>query len=164
MAGANIAVDSTVGQGTRFLLRFPLSQSSPPAPVKTLPLHPLKEHVGVRILLVEDNDSVRSYLQRLLRRAGFQIELASSGDQAWARLENATRPPDLILSDVVMPGMTGPQLIRRVLERWPDQPYLLMSGYTGGTVSEEAGMDPDRLLLKPFGAGDLLLRIEALLA
>src|SRR5690606_19768750 len=98
-----------------------------------------------------------------LERAGFRVTLARSGDEATAKVNSMVRSPDLLLTDVVMPGRTGPELAADARVHFPDLPVLFMSGYAG-----EAGAHSDFVaedtLSKPFSDQELLERIEAKLS
>ena len=106
---------------------------------------------GARILVVEDEDPVRAVVVRLLESWGHCVAQAESGEDALALLQGKEERFDLLLTDVMMPGMTGLELATRVRAMTPDQAVLFMSGYSqellaGGT----AGLGP--VLSKPFGA------------
>ncbi len=163
-AGGGIVVKSRPGGGSRFIVSLPRSTLPLDEPALA-PMVELQASVsGTSILVADDNDAVRSYLERLLRRAGFQVRLARSGDQALEILMQATHPPDLLLADVVMAGMTGPEAAELAARRWPGLRTLFMSGYLGVSAETELFDTTSNLIMKPFGAGELLRRIELVLA
>jgi CheY-like chemotaxis protein len=106
---------------------------------------------GTRILLVEDDDAVRSALAHRLQRLGFAVTTAASGADALQMVEQRTF--DLVLTDSVMPGISGPELIEHLQESRPELRIILMSGYTPGQ-SDEAATDYQRLR-KPFTTSQL---------
>ncbi len=162
--GGEVAVESSPGRGTRFRVRVPRSEEAlDEAPVPAM-VELESQVTGLRVLVAEDNDAVRSYLERLLRRAGFQVQLARSGDQALEMLMQASRPPDLFLADVVMAGMTGLEVAELASKRWPELRTLFMSGYLGLSSEAELFDTTGNLIMKPFGAGELLRRMEIVLA
>jgi len=150
-SGGSVAVDSDVGRGTTITLRLPLSDK----PIQrrsnggTAPAD-LRER-GC-ILVVEDNAEVGEFSTQLLNDLGYQTVLASSAETALQLLgENADRF-DLVLSDVVMPGMDGVSLGREIRRRLPGLPVVLNSGYAHMLADEDHGFD---LLHKPYSVEDL---------
>ena len=115
------------------------------------------------ILVVDDHDSVRLLLAKVLRRRGFQIAEANSGVAALALLASMETKLNLALIDVIMPGMDGLTLAKRIDSLYPDTKILFMSGYTFATVEREHGMPADRLpffLRKPSGADMLIAKVN----
>jgi len=154
-----IAVRSERGAGTCFTITLPATDLLPQAIARRTGR--TSEHLGKgrHILVAEDNDSVRSYLKLMLERAGFRVTLVRSGDEATAVLTAMSTPPDLLLSDVVMPGRTGPQVAADARVRFPDLPVLFMSGYAG-EAGKRADFSAEDLVRKPFTDHELLERIE----
>lgn len=111
------------------------------------------------ILVVDDDDSVRAMLARLLRTAGHEVALAKSG--AAARETLGARDVDVIVSDIVMPGDSGLDLRRWLAEHHPSIPVILTSGYSHEEPTDFAAKIPGTWFLqKPFGAADLLNLIQ----
>ncbi|MFH1175956.1 MAG: ATP-binding protein, partial [Acidobacteriota bacterium] len=150
--GGRIALESVVGAGTTFRVELPLrpGDATPPAaPAQPLSEEPPTGH-GERILIVEDEDGAREGLREMLGLLGYQIATASSGEEA------GLLPPvpafDVLLTDLVLPGIRGDDLARGLRDRWPGLSVILMSGYTedevfrGGVVASNV-----RFLQKPFG-------------
>lgn len=163
-AGGEVTVQSTLGEGTCFTVKLPRSREpmeEPPVPAMVELDTPLN---GLSILVADDNDAVRGYLERLLSRAGFQVQVARSGDQALEILMQSSQAPDLLLTDVVMPGLTGPEMAEMAVKRWPELRVLFMSGYLGLSSEMDLFDTTSHLLMKPFGAGELLRRIELVMA
>jgi len=119
--------------------------------------------VPTAVLLVDDDAPVRVMLARLLRTQGHDVLQADSAPAAYAILES--QRPDLIISDIVMPGESGIDLRRHVLERWPDLPVILISGYSPEGPAEFAAHTPKTIFVqKPFAADQFLALVEQTLA
>lgn len=111
------------------------------------------------ILVVDDDDPVRVMLARLLRTQGYTVLQAAHAAEARAILD-ANRP-DLVISDIVMPGESGIELRRGILERWPDLPVILISGYSAEGPAEFAARTPNTTFVqKPFAADNFLALVE----
>ncbi len=111
------------------------------------------------ILLVDDDAPVRVMLARLLRTQGHDVIQADSAAAAYTALE--LQKPDLIISDIVMPGESGIDLRRNVLDRWPDLPVILISGYSPEGPAEFAAHTPKTIFVqKPFAADQFLALVE----
>jgi PAS domain S-box-containing protein len=163
-AGGDIHVESEVGVGTAFKLLLPRMEEvetrSHGNSGRTRPTG----GSGV-ILLAEDQESVRHLTVESLRSSGFTILSAADGEQALELLEQATDGVDLLLTDVVMPGMDGLELCRRFAAACPDVPILLMSGFVDRAfpgASKEAQGIP--LLQKPFTSLQLIEAVTAAMA
>ena len=112
-----------------------------------------------RVLVVEDEAMVRSYLARLLREHGHTVESAANGAEGLRLALAAAATFDLVITDVRMPVMDGWQLGRQLHQRWPDLPVLYISGYDVEQASPSAAM----FLRKPFDPDDLIRRVTQLL-
>ena len=111
---------------------------------------------AVRILVVDDEESVLRFAETVLRAGGYDVLPAADAKQALIILENQPEPVDILLSDVRMPGMSGPQLVKSVRESFPGTVPVFMSGHVG---SEE--IDPAiPIIHKPFSAPTLLQNIQ----
>jgi CheY-like chemotaxis protein len=152
--GGFITVDSEPGRGTTFTMYFPIAEGEPSAPEeRTAPGGQSARAAGrTRVLLVEDEEPVRILTKRILERAGYDVTAAAEGAEALEIFETASEPIGLVLTDVVMPGMSGPEMLDRML-RVRQVPALLMSGYPDPGDLFPAGAF--RMLAKPFTA-DLL--------
>ncbi|HZN14942.1 MAG TPA: PAS domain S-box protein [Acidimicrobiales bacterium] len=154
-AGGDIAID-TSSSGTTFLISFPIATAAPDphaAPTEEAPA----PTVGGRVLVVDDEPGVRDVVSRILRRCGFEVVDASGGPEA---LTLSDTPFDILLTDVVMPGLSGPDLASRLRERWPNLRVVYMSGYSDGVFSDGDLDSEIRLLPKPFTEHDLLVAIR----
>ncbi len=163
-SGGSMAVESELGKGTRFLLCFPAS--SRPASPSTDGVRPPERSrgEGERILVTEDDPAVRRALVRILEREGFQVTAVGSAEEALQRLASGEPPPDLCLSDVVLPGASGIHLARVLRRDHPRLPVLLISGYSEERLAMEDGAEGlPPLLPKPFSPGEVVGRIRELL-
>jgi len=161
-SGGAIAVQSRPGKGTAFEILLPRLDSADTPPEPETP--PAKSGGDESVLLVEDQDAVRQLVAALLQQAGYTVAEASGGREALALLENLDAPPDLLVTDVAMPFMSGPELAHRVQQRWASIRVLFISGYPiDGSLP---GSDPDaplHYLAKPFTQADLLGKIREIL-
>ena len=154
----SILVDSTPGRGTIFRLFFPSVQHEETVLEKAR--RPVGRRTG-RILLVEDEPVLLEIAQRVLVRAGFEVTAAAGPGEAIIAAETGPEPFDLLLTDVVMPGMRGPELARRLRNSRPGLRVLLASGYAEEIVDSDRHEDP--LLAKPFSPETLLAAVDAVM-
>ncbi|HEU0029422.1 MAG TPA: ATP-binding protein [Kofleriaceae bacterium] len=137
-AGGSIWVYSEPSHGTTFKLYFPLAAGRAES---ARPTEPARELRGSEtILLVEDDPQVRSVVREILERAGYTVLEAESPEDALAIADRHARI-DLLLSDVVMPRMSGPELAKRLAERRPEVRLLCMSGYTDDSIVRHGVLD-----------------------
>ena len=159
-AGGRIDVTSALGSGTTIEIWFPLAELGPlQGPVRA----PIVE--GARgtetVLVVEDDDLVRRFVRRALEDSGFTVLVAVDGQDAIERIESASEPVDLVLTDVVMPRVTGPELADRVALVAPGTPVLFMSGYMNEPfLATDKRLHSGDLLQKPFSAAELRSRVR----
>jgi PAS domain S-box-containing protein len=156
-SGGNIEVRSRPGQGTTLELRWPKSIEHANEAPRSSPIR-LAEGVG-HILFVEDDEHSRRFIQRLLKEAGYQVTCACQAEEALAVLPTLNPAPELLLTDIIMPGMSGVELSDQVALRLPGLPVLFISGYPDDALRHRAVELGQDLLLKPFSAEDLLDRI-----
>jgi two-component system cell cycle sensor histidine kinase/response regulator CckA len=152
-AGGHVEIYSEPGRGTAVRVTLPacFEETDAPAAVRSEP----RVGRGETVLVVEDDPAVRMIAAELLSRAGYDVVAAGGGEQALARAQE--RPPDLLLTDVVMPGMSGSELGVALREGHPGLPVLFMSGYTDDIVMRH-GVSERRLAFveKPFTRHTLL--------
>ncbi|HLZ67186.1 MAG TPA: PAS domain S-box protein [Aliidongia sp.] len=168
--GGFIFVDSEVGVGTKFSLYLPQHQrkegEAEPSPL----LDPLevaapRDLTGAgTILLVEDEDPVRLFSARALRNKGYTVLEAKSGEAALQIIQAEAEPIHLIVTDVVMPRMDGPTLIKQVRETRPDMKVVFISGYTEDSFRKRIGDDADiHFLAKPFSLKQLAFKVKEIM-
>ncbi|MBL8986516.1 MAG: response regulator [Gemmatimonadetes bacterium] len=148
-SGAGLTLKSAPGQGSTFSVYFSrvLAVQEVIQPEGTASSG--AGRVGATILLVEDETGLREIAQKVLTREGFRVLVASDAEDALTLAASAPFPIDLLLTDVVMPGMSGPQLARQLKAARPTLKILFMSGYPGDDLTGE--LKPDqRFLRKPF--------------
>ncbi len=116
------------------------------------------------VLVVDDIRIVRHVTYRLLSESGYRVFEAASAAEALEVLETARRPIDLVIVDVVMPGVNGVSLVRRIHEKWPAMKVLFMSAYQAEVLVREGLERPNVIFLaKPFTRDELLSRVTAAL-
>ena len=113
-----------------------------------------------RILLAEDDTSMREYLQRALQRVGYEVAAVGCGTEAMPLLE--TEQFDLLLTDIVMPEMDGIELAQKASELRPDLRVMFITGFAAVTLKAGKTMPQARVLSKPFHLRDLVLEVDRL--
>jgi PAS domain S-box-containing protein len=167
-SGGGIEVASVPGNGTTFILYFPIADAGgAPAPPASAPA------VGGRgagargagtILLAEDDDAVRAIARETLERAGYRVLAAQDGSRAIRLADAHAGPIDLLLTDVVMPGMNGRELARTLAARHPGLRVLFASGYTDNVLVDQNALAPGAALLdKPFTPAELAAKVRDVL-
>ncbi|MHB2016836.1 MAG: ATP-binding protein [Candidatus Xenobia bacterium] len=162
-SGGHIWVYSEPGMGTTFKLYLPLAELAPEVPADPRPTRVVSggtEHV----LLVEDESELRSLVARLLKANGYLVTEAATGEDAVACCDAMPEAADLLLTDVVMPGMSGRELAHLLSRRWPDLRVLYMSGYTDDAIFRHGVLDAGvPFLQKPFTAEGLAMKVRQVL-
>jgi len=156
-SGGFIFLESAVGEGTVFRIYLPVHAAADEAAgaASTARKRPPAETWGTgTILLVEDEDMVRTVAERALTRQGYTVLTASDGEQGLARLEQAGEI-DLLISDVVMPVMDGPAMVRAARAARPDLPVLFMSGYAEEQLRKSIDIPNVSFLPKPFSVSQI---------
>lgn len=158
-AGGQVRVSSEPGQGTLFEVWLPRAVGAattlPSREPRTAPPR------SATILLVDDEDSVRRIVARMLVRSGYQVVPVANGEEALEAFDNGI---DVVVTDVSMPGCSGPELARRLWATRPGLPVVLMTGYDTGEAIAEAVDRGARLLPKPFDRDRLLRTVDTSLA
>ena len=149
-SGGSIEVDTKSGVGTTFKIYLPRVEKTQPDESPATLVAPAVEGTGT-ILLVEDEAEVRNLAARILSNLGYHVLQSAHGEEALSVAERHTGPIDLLLTDVIMPGMTGRDLAERIKVARPETKVLYMSGYSGNALTSRGILDPDILYIpKPF--------------
>ena len=165
--GGFIFADSDTGAGATFRIFLPVHRGAVDvSPAKEeLPEAPVQDLTGKNtILLVEDEDAVRVFASRALRNKGYTVLEAPSGDAALTLVDRHTGPIDLVVTDVVMPQMDGPTLVRELRARRDDIKVVFISGYTEDSFRKKVDQEKISFLPKPFSLKQLAQRVKEALA
>jgi len=162
-SGGYIWVYSEPGQGTSFKVYLPRVTEAPeptrPGPAAAAPLRGSET-----VLLVEDDEMVRTLTRRMLEARGYTVLSASRGEDALGVVERHDGPIDLLVTDVVMPGMSGRAVAQRLLELRPGLKVLYLSGYTDDAIVRHGMLEPGiAFLQKPFSADALARKVREVL-
>jgi two-component system, cell cycle sensor histidine kinase and response regulator CckA len=163
-SGGHLSVYSEVGIGTTFRIYLPQvdEQATLEAPATSVQLE--RAAAGGTILLVEDELGVRALARVVLDTAGYSVLEAATPEEALQIVERLSRPVDLMITDVVMPGMNGPALAALVRERWPGTRVIFMSGYPGDPLRRQGAIAADAPYLeKPFTPKALRTKVSEVL-
>ncbi|MGB7405449.1 MAG: ATP-binding protein [Pacificimonas sp.] len=161
-SGGYIFADSGVGSGTTFTIYLPAQEALPEAVGTTSPSQSAKEtDFGEgTILIAEDEDMVRAVAERALSRKGYDVTAASDGEEALELLKAMETPPDLLITDVVMPVMDGPKLVAEARELFPDLKIIFMSGYAEEQLRSSVEIDDAGFLAKPFSVVEITETVQ----
>jgi two-component system, cell cycle sensor histidine kinase and response regulator CckA len=162
-SGGTVWVYSEPGKGATFKVYLPLSEqgAAPPSP---RPADSVAPGSGETILLVEDDPLVRPVVARMLESWGYRVLVASDGEAALAFAEPGNGPIDLLLSDLIMPGLGGREIAERLGRLRPGVRVLHMSGYTDDAVIRRGVLERDSAFIqKPFGSDELARTIRQIL-
>ncbi|MBU0664753.1 MAG: response regulator [Proteobacteria bacterium] len=155
-----IAVYSEPGRGTTFNVYLPMVVSEATAATEVVDIAPLMAKAHERIMVVDDEDAIRDMVSRFLTKAGYRVEAFGNGLQAWHAFSHRPDDWDLILSDQTMPGMTGDQLLAKVLALRPGLPIIVCSGYSQILNGDEAKkVGGSAFLQKPINRNALLTQV-----
>jgi two-component system, cell cycle sensor histidine kinase and response regulator CckA len=160
-SGGQIWAYSELGYGTTFKIYFPCVDAAidqPSAVQKTA------RHGSERILVVEDQEEVRILAVRALERFGYTVHSASNGEEALTFCRNQDRPVDLVVTDVIMPGMNGRELAERLKHLYPSLRVVFMSGYTDNVIAHHHVLEVNsEYIQKPFSANGLAEKVRKVL-
>jgi two-component system cell cycle sensor histidine kinase/response regulator CckA len=167
--GGFIFVDSAPGRGAAFQIYLPrhqLSDAALTARAEPIDLLPAKDLTGIgTVMLVEDEDPVRIFGARALRNKGYKVLEARSGEAGLELIRAAEEKIDLLITDVVMPQMDGPALIREVREIHPDMKVIFISGYTEDSFRQRLDSDSNiHFLPKPFSLKQLAGKVKEVIS
>jgi CheY-like chemotaxis protein len=160
-SNGHIAVESQPGAGSCFSIYLPAVEG-PVSEPRTLSAAPTRIRSGT-VLLVDDELAVRELLFKFLESVGYRVVAADSGAAALRVLEDGAQV-DIVVSDILMPGMSGTELARELDQRAPGIPILFMSGYAHDDGAHAIASRPNSCFLsKPFGLKDLTGKLRSLL-
>jgi PAS domain S-box-containing protein len=162
-SGGEICVYSELGVGTTFKVYFPALSVASQEELDNV--KPKEAPQGSEtILLVEDDPKLRVLAVRVLKKCGYEVLVAACGDEALAIAANKETLIDAVVTDVVMPGMNGRELVERLVEARPGLPCLLMSGYADDEILRRGVSQGDtEFLQKPFTPEQLARKVRAVL-
>jgi PAS domain S-box-containing protein len=161
-----ITVESAPGKGATFTVFLPVIAAADRVERRAEPrVDPgTAMPAGATVLVVDDQLAIREIVARILGRLGLRVLQAADGAAALDMVEK-NGPPQLVVTDLTMPGVSGSELARRVRQRWPGVPILFMSGSSAEELQRHGALDsPGELLLKPFKAGALVESVAAALS
>jgi len=157
--GGAVQVDSEVGSGTTFRIFLPGTDA--PQVVKSEKLATPKTG-SETILVVDDEEHVRSLLKHSLERYGYKTILAETGLEALSQLQKHTGKVSLVILDMIMPKMNGSEALKKLRDMFPDMPVLIATGYPGDG-KEAVDIQNEEILKKPFKVSELLQRVRTIL-
>ena len=162
-SGGHIEINSERNKGTSVIIYLPCAEGVSKAEISSKIL-PAVTKGGETILLVEDEDDVRELICDVLQMKGYTVFASAHGNQALDICRTQPRQIDLMVTDVIMPGMNGPDLAAAVLLQRPGMRVLFMSGYTGESVAEQKLMEKGApFIQKPFKTMEFIQKIRAIL-
>jgi len=163
-SGGHIGVYSERGLGTTFKLYFPITTAVAPAVAREAP-RPAGELAGTEtVLLCEDDELVRIYIEEILREFGYSVLPSGRPSEAIDFAADAQEPIAALVTDIVMPQMSGPELAERLKESDPELKVLFLSGYSAETIRQRGALPVESAFLeKPFDDVSLLRTLRALL-
>ena len=162
-------VGSGQNAGARFSIYLPVHHAAPGEVIAAKPREEIANWSGGgEILLVEDEDTVRIVAERALTRAGYTVTTASDGDEGLEKFEQRIASGesmfDMVVSDVVMPIMDGPAMVRAIREQAPDLPVLFMSGYAEEQLRKEIDLAAMHFLPKPFSVQQISVKVAEIVS
>jgi hypothetical protein len=161
-AGGGIEVDSRPEGGTTFRIELPLVADDDAADAGSTDAAPAEVVRPSRtVLVVEDDEGIRRLVGRLLSGAGHRVLSAGAPSRALHLLRDRGYEIDVLVSDAIMPEMSGYELLEEARATRPGLPVLLVSGYVGNARGPREAPSGARLLRKPFSRDELLLAVEA---
>ncbi|HEY2074088.1 MAG TPA: ATP-binding protein [Gaiellaceae bacterium] len=152
-SGGSISVASSPGAGTTFTIVLPAAR--PQAARARDAAAPPSNGAGETILLVEDEEGVRRAVRSMLEAQGYRVHALRNGYEAFDFVRNSNEPLDLLLTDLVMPGLSGREVAAMIEDLRPGIAVLFMSGYADGAVLSDADGSMSSFVRKPFGGDEL---------
>lgn len=159
-----IDLESKVGEGTCFKIYLPLAEvdEEPSAPEQE-ELPPLESGQGEGILIIDDEEYVVDSLKETLREAGYRPLVAQSGEDALALIEERAEEIDAVVTDLMMPGLDGHEVIRTIREQHPEWPIIVSSGVSSGQPDQALEAGADEFLSKPYSGERLCRTLQGVL-
>ena len=162
-SGGHLKIDSVLGRGTTIKIFLPRA-SAEHVKTETSSKPVQSSGRGEIIIIVEDDDAVRSYASEILQELGYHVLVAADAKEALQFIEEPERPLDLLVTDVVMPGLNGKQLAEAARTIRSDLPVLFMTGYGQDVIVHNGRLDPGiSLIQKPFGRDALGSKVREVL-
>ncbi len=149
--------------GARFTVYFPVHRGEMPRKREAAPLVSSDWSAGGKVLLVEDEDMVRTVAERALTRAGYEVTACANGEEGLAAILEGSASFDIVVSDVVMPGMDGPAMVRAIRAKLPKMPVLFMSGYAEEQLRRDIDIPDMHFIAKPFSVASIGDKVGAVL-
>ncbi|HEY0673106.1 MAG TPA: PAS domain S-box protein [Longimicrobiales bacterium] len=160
-SGGYVLMHSAPGRGARFDVLLPRYVATLPDMGRAYARPAQADSDAKTILVVEDEASVRNMAERVLRRQGYMVLTAHNGVEALAMIHARGGNVDVVVTDVVMPEMSGPQLAAELTQSYPDTPIIFMSGYTANEINEEGIKAAEAAFLpKPFTPQELARKVR----
>jgi PAS domain S-box-containing protein len=157
--GGTISIASAAEQGTCFTIEWPATTIVAEPRTAILPTRQQERREG-RVLLAEDDEQARALVKMLLEHSGYSVTDAPDGESALAKAASSEEPFDLLLTDVIMPGLSGIEVAERMRQLDPNIAILFMSGYLADLSVGSNILDPDEnVIFKPFGGDEIRARI-----
>ncbi len=149
--------------GARFTVYFPVHRGEMPKKRPVQQLVSSDWSAGGKVLLVEDEDMVRIVAERALTRAGYEVTPCANGEEGLAAITEGDARFDVVVSDVVMPGMDGPTMVRAIRAKLPQIPVLFMSGYAEEQLRRDIDIPDMHFIAKPFSVASIGDKVGAVL-
>ncbi|NBB24939.1 response regulator [Porphyrobacter sp. SLTP] len=149
--------------GARFTVYFPVHRGEMPKKRPVQELVSSDWSAGGKVLLVEDEDMVRIVAERALARAGYDVTACANGEEGLAAITEGAAKFDIVVSDVVMPGMDGPAMVRAIRAKLPHMPVLFMSGYAEEQLRRDIDIPDMHFIAKPFSVASIGDKVGAVL-
>jgi len=163
-SGGHVRVCSELGHGTTFRIYFPSATRKPEEAAESAPAFSRALRGKETILIVEDQADVRNFVVAVLKACCYRVIEAPTASEALIVVEREGDQIDLVLTDVVMPKMSGPQLVERIVKARPAIKVLFMSGYTDNVIVQHGILDEGiNLIQKPFGPDELAAKVRVVL-
>ncbi|MGZ8811020.1 MAG: response regulator, partial [Thermoanaerobaculia bacterium] len=161
--GGQIDVECPAEGGTTFRVELPLQNPAAALPAAAPSEEDIPNGRGERVLLVEDEQAAREGLSAILEMLGYSVVAVGTGEEA-VGMDEQQLPFSVVLTDFMLPGIPGIEVVRRLRERWPEMKAILMSGYAApGVIDAAVAANEFRFLQKPFDMAELARTLRTVL-